>query len=88
MGCDSSSACRHCGGRGNHTPYTAGFRAGQQWAAFETYAVNILAAQTREVAADVPHSDRALVELEAALAHHARWQDYPDGDDHLILGEN
>jgi hypothetical protein len=72
----------------NLTPYTAGFRAGYQQAAYDTYALNVIAAAARDVAADVSHSDRALVELEAALAHHARWQDWPEGDDHLILSEN
>lgn len=70
------------------TEYTRGFRAGQQAAAFETYAVNIIAGQTREVASSVPDGGRALIELETALANHARWQDWPDGDDHLILSEN
>jgi len=70
------------------TEYTRGFRAGYQHAAYETYAVCIVAAATRDVAADAPNGDRALAELESALAHHARWQDWPEGDDHLILGEN
>lgn len=87
MGCESSS-CRHCGGSGNLTAYTVAFRAGQQAAAFETYAANIIATQVRELAATTPHGDRALAELETALAHHARWQDWPDGDEHLIRGEN
>lgn len=80
--------CQHCGGRGNRTPYTAGFVAGQQHAAFETYARNIIAVQAREVAADSPAADRVLAELEAALAQHVRWRDWPDGDDHLIRGED
>lgn len=87
MGCASSN-CRHCGGRGNLTPYTSGFLAGQQAAAFETYAVNIIAGHTRDIASSIPDGGRALIELETALAHHARWQDWPDGDDHLILSEN
>lgn len=72
----------------NLTPYTAGFMAGRQHAVFETYAANIIAAQAREVAGDTPCADRVLAELEAALAHHARWRDWPEGDDHLILGED
>jgi hypothetical protein len=33
--------CRHCGGRGSQTGYTAGFYAGMQHAAYETYYGNI-----------------------------------------------
>jgi hypothetical protein len=36
-----SDHCRHCGGRGSQTGYTAGFVAGMQHAAFETYYPNI-----------------------------------------------
>jgi hypothetical protein len=73
------------------TGHTAGFRAGLQHAALETYAANILYTQTRELADWHPEPQRIKSELENALDLHARysigrWQDYPEGDDHLIRG--
>lgn len=67
------------------TGHTAGFRAGQQSAVFETYAANILYTQAREMAAG---ERRVLDELQHALNHTRRWQDWPEGDDHLIRGIN
>jgi hypothetical protein len=71
------------------TEYTRGFLAGYQQAAFDSYAMNLIATHALDIAADYPDCrDRVLVELETALAHHARWADWPDGEDHLIRGED
>jgi hypothetical protein len=75
----------------SETEYTKGFRAGQQSYAYETYMENILYSQTRELAGWHPEPQRVKSELEHALELHAkyafgRWQDWPEGDDHLIRG--
>lgn len=50
--------CKQCGGRGSLTGYTAGFYAGKQFAAFETYRDNI-AASERAVAGEADRVDPA-----------------------------
>lgn len=89
MGCESSDdrpgraaliggGCTVCGC----------YRRGRQDAAEETYAFNLLAAATLSVAGDTPRPGRVLDELESALKQHARWRDWPEGDDHMVRGED